>query len=224
MYTSLFLDLDNTLLDFQKAEAVAIKKVLISHNLPHSEKDIKTYSAINLSYWKRFERGEIPKSAIFEGRFATLLEYFGTTGDIESISKQYFEELSEGYFKVDFAEDILCYLKSRGYKLYATTNGIAQTQFKRIKNSKIEPFFDAVFVSENVGHQKPKKEYFECVINNIEEKDRSKMLIIGDSQSSDILGGLNSGIDTCWYNPENETAKYPSKYEISSLLAIKTLL
>ncbi|MBQ6826057.1 MAG: YjjG family noncanonical pyrimidine nucleotidase [Clostridia bacterium] len=224
MYTSLFLDLDNTLLDFQKSEAYAIKKVLISHNLPHSEQDIKTYSAINLSYWKRYERGEIPKSAIFEGRFATLLDYFGTTGDIKSISKQYFEELSEGYFKIDFAEDILCYLKSRGYKLYATTNGIAQTQFKRIKYSKIEPYFDDVFVSENTGHQKPKKEYFEYVINHIEEKDRAKMLIIGDSQSSDILGGLNAGIDTCWYNPENQSPKYPSKYEISSLLALKTLL
>ena len=224
MYTSIFLDLDNTLLDFGKAEAVAIKKVLISNNLPHDEDAIKTYSAINQSYWQRFERGEIPKTDIFEGRFSTLLEYFGATGDTYAISQEYFKNLSEGYFKVDFADDILCYLKSRGYKLYATTNGVALTQFKRITNSKIEPFFDAVFVSETAGHQKPQKEYFDYVINHIDEKDRSKMLIIGDSQSSDILGGINSNIDTCWYNPEKSLAKYQSKYEISSLLELKTIL
>lgn len=224
MYTSLFLDIDNTLLDFTKAEAVAVRKVLQSYALPCDDNAVKTYSEINRQYWERFERGEIPKSDIFEGRFKTFLEFYGEERNTAEISRDYCANLSEGYFKVEYAEEILKYLKEKGYKLYATTNGLSSTQFKRIKNSGIEPFFDRIFVSEEIGHQKPEKEYFDYVIENISEKDKSKMLIVGDSQSSDILGGVNAGIDTCWYNPSKFEPKFSSKFTISSLLELKNLL
>lgn len=223
-YTSLFLDIDNTLLDFYMAEDVAVRRVLKAHSLPCDDATVKLYSGINQSYWERFERGEIPKSDIFEGRFKTLLEVLRAKGDTAAISKEYCVYLSEGYFKVEGAIDILEYLKAKGYKLYATTNGLSSTQFKRIKNSGIEPYFDKIFVSEEAGHQKPEKEYFNYVIANIPEKDKSKMLIVGDSQSSDILGGINSGIDTCWFNFQNVTPKYKSKYEITKLSALKEIL
>ena len=223
-YTSLFLDLDNTLLDFSMAEKVAIQKVLKNHYLPYDDNTVKIYSEINKSYWERFERGEIPKSAIFEGRFETFLETLNLSGDVEKISLDYFYALSEGYFKVEGAMDLLDYLKGKRYKLYATTNGLAKTQFNRIKNSGLEPYFDAVFVSEEVNHQKPEKEYFDYVMAHIPEKDKSKMLIVGDSMSSDILGGINSGIDTCWFNPDNGTKTYPSKYEIKTLEELKEIL
>ena len=224
MYTSLFLDLDNTLLDFTKAEAVAVRKVLKDYSLPFDDNAVKTYSEINRQYWERFERGEIPKSDIFEGRFKSFLEFCGEVRDTAAISRDYCSNLSEGYFKVEYAEEILEYLKSKGYYLCATTNGLSSTQFRRIKNSGIEPYFDRIFVSEEIGHQKPEKEYFDYVIKNIPEKDKTKMLIVGDSQSSDILGGINSGIDTCWYNPEKAEPKYSSKFEISTLLDLKNLL
>ena len=223
-YTSLFLDVDNTLLDFYAAEDFAVRKVLRAHSLPFDDATVKLYSGINQSYWERFERGEIPKSDIFEGRFKTLLEALGAVGDTAVISKEYCCYLSEGYFKVDGAIEILEYLKNKGYKLYATTNGLASTQFKRIKNSGIEPFFDKIFVSEEAGHQKPEREYFDYVILNIPEKDKSKMLVVGDSQSSDILGGINAGIDTCWFNFQGITPKYKSKYEITKLSALKEIL
>ena len=224
MYTTLFLDIDNTLLDFSKAEAVAIRQVLKQYNLPNDDNAVKTYSKINQSYWERFEKGEIPKSNIFEGRFNTLLEHFGESRDTALMSRDYCNYLSEGYFKVEHADEILTYLKQKGYALYATTNGLNFTQFKRIKNSGLEPYFNKIFVSEDTGHQKPEKKYFDYVIANIPENDRSKMLIIGDSQSSDILAGINSGIDTCWYNPEGKLPKYQSKYTVSSLLELKKLL
>lgn len=223
-YTSLFLDLDDTLLDFGMAEKVAVSKVLKNHNLPYDDNSVKIYSQINKSYWERFERGEIPKSAIFEGRFETFLETLNLTGDVKKISLDYFYALSEGYFKVEGAMDILEYLKKKDYKLYATTNGLAKTQFNRIKNSGLEPYFDAVFVSEEVNHQKPEKEYFDYVVEHIPEKDKSKMLIVGDSMSSDILGGINSGIETCWFNPKNLPKKYETKYEIKSLKELKEIL
>ena len=206
------------------AEKVAIQEVLKKHNLPFDDNTIKTYSQINKSYWERFERGEIPKSAIFEGRFKTFLETLNLSGDVAKISLDYFYALSQGYFKVEGAMELLDYLRDKGYKLYATTNGLAKTQFNRIKNSGLEPYFDAVFVSEDVNHQKPEKEYFDYVIEHIPEKDKSKMLIVGDSMSSDILGGINSGIDTCWFNPHCQTATYTSKYEIKSLQELKEIL
>lgn len=223
-YTSLFLDLDNTLLDFSMAEKVAITKVLKKHNLPHDDFAVRTYSNINRDYWERFERGEIEKSEIFEGRFKTFLDFFKLSGDTKAISQDYFYALSEGYFTVDGTFDILKHLREKNYKLYATTNGISLTQFKRIKGSGLDKYFDGVFVSEDACHQKPEKEYFDFVIANIPEKNKKNILIIGDSQSSDILGGINSRIDTCWFNPNFSKAKYESQYEVHSLYELKDIL
>ncbi len=223
-YTSLFLDLDNTLLDFNMAEKVAVKKVLEKHNLPCDDFAVKTYSQINRSFWERFERGEIQKSEIFEGRFKTFCETFNKTCDTATLSEEYVQFLSEGYYTVDGAFEILDYLKEKGYKLYATTNGLSTTQYRRIKESGLEPYFDKVFVSEDANHQKPEKEYFDFVIENIPEKDKSKILVIGDSQSSDILGAINSGFDSCWYNPEKTKPKYESTYEINCLEQLKNIL
>ena len=125
---------------------------------------------------------------------------------------------------MDGAIEILEYLKGKGYKLYATTNGLSSTQFKRIKNSGIEPYFDKIFVSEEAGHQKPEKEYFDYVIANIPEKDKSKMLVVGDSPSSDILGAVNSGLDACWFNPDNKPPKYNTKYQVHTLYELKNIL
>lgn len=224
MYTSLFLDLDNTLLDFNKAEAYAVSRVLKNNGLPFDGKTVRLYSEINKSFWESFERGEIPKTAIYAGRFKKLLDVLGKNGDPEALSAEYGRGLSEGYFKVDGADEILVYLKNKGYKLYATTNGLSSTQYRRIDGSGLKAYFDAVFVSEDAGHQKPEKEYFDYVVSSVPESDKSKILIVGDSQSSDILGGVNAGIDTCWFNPEKLTAKYPSKYEISALSELKSIL
>lgn len=223
-YTSLFLDLDDTLLDFRRAEAFAVQKVLARNGLPCDEAAVKTYSKINKSFWERFENGEIPKSAIFTGRFEALLKTFGRTGDPAALSAEYGANLSEGYFTVDGTFEILNYLRDKGYRLYATTNGLSTTQYRRIDGSGLAPFFDRVFISEDAGCQKPEKAYFDYVVSEIPEKNRANMLIVGDSQSSDILGGVNAGIDTCWYNPNGLSPKYSSKYEIASLYELKNIL
>ena len=223
-YSSLFLDIDNTLLDFRKAEAVAIRKVLKDFSLPFDDQTVKLYSRINDSLWKRFEKGEIKKSEIFESRFKILLERLNLSGNVSKISNAYLQNLSEGYFTVEGAKELLEYLKNKGYKLYATTNGMALTQFKRIEKSGIKPYFDKIFVSEEVGFQKPQKEYYDYCFLNIEEKDKSKVLIIGDSQSSDILGGKNSGIDTCWFNIYKEEKIINPDYTVYTLEELKTIL
>ena len=223
-YTTLFLDLDNTLLDFSKSEEWAITQTLEEFGLPSDSETARLYSEINNSYWKRFEKGEIPKNAIFEGRFKTLLSVLKREGNTKSISEFYCKCLSNTYFKVEGADEVLTYLKNKGYKLYATTNGFAFTQKNRIKNSGLSKYFDAVFISEDLNAQKPEKEYFEACIRGIPEKNKSKILIVGDSQSSDILGGINVSIDTCWFKQSSETAKYHSKYTIENLKKLTEIL
>lgn len=224
IYTSLLLDLDNTLLDFNKAEAQAVSRALCAHALPCDAAAVTLYSEINRGFWESFERGEIPREAIFEGRFKALLEKLGAEADTAALSREYCLNLSDGFFKVEGADDILEYLKLKGYKLYAATNGISLTQHKRIRGSGLEKYFDGVFVSEETGHQKPEKEYYDYIVGHTAEHDRAKMLIVGDSQSSDILGGINAGIDTCWYNPGHSRPRYPSRYEIHTLAGLKEIL
>ena len=223
-YTTLYFDLDNTLLDFYSSEHKAIKSLFEKHALPSCDKTIKLYSGINKSYWEKFERGEIEKNEIFTGRFKELLEILQITGDENELSKDYFFILSSCHDVMPDCETVLSCLKKRGYTVCVTTNGVLFTQEKRIKESGLEKYFDFVFVSEKTGFQKPQKEYFDYVIENSIEKDREKILIIGDSQSSDILGGINSGIDTCWFNNRNEKPLYNSNYEIHNLKELLDIL
>ena len=223
-YTTIYFDLDNTLLDFTKSEHTAITSLLKLYNLPHDDETAKLYSEINASFWKAFELGEIKKEEIFSGRFVKLLESLGEERDPKAMGEDYFKLLSEGYDVIEGAFQVLEYWRDKGYKIYATTNGVAFTQYKRIKNSGLEPLFDGIFVSEEAGHQKPEKEYFDYVIDNTDEKCRDNILVIGDSQSSDILGALNAGLDSCWYNPNGGKNKHPSTYIIDNLFELKKIL
>ncbi len=223
-YSTLYFDLDNTLLDFSAAERNAITQLLKLYELPSDSATAALYSSINRSYWERFERGEIKKQEIFAGRFESLLAALGQERDAVRMGDDYFKLLSEGHDMIEGAEEILKYLKLKGYTICITTNGVSFTQYKRIKESGLKKYFDYIFVSEDAGHQKPEKEYFDYVLQNSPEKDTSKILVIGDSQSSDILGGINSGLDTCWYNPSKQKGKYPTSYEIDDILKLKSFL
>lgn len=223
-YTTVYFDLDNTILDFSATERQAITKLLILHNLPVSDKIVETYSAINQTWWQRFERGEISKNEIFSGRFRSFLDKFGFNGDPNAMSEDYFELLAAGHHILNGAEDVLIYLKDNGYTVCITTNGVSLTQYRRIKESGLGKYFDYIFVSEDAGHQKPEKAYFDFVMSNTPEKDKSKIIIIGDSQSSDILGGINFGVDTCWLNPERHAGLYTPTYEIGNISQIKEIL
>ena len=223
-YTTLYFDLDNTLLDFSAAEHKAIRQLLSLHNLPITEEIVSTYSAINQTWWERFEKGEIKKQEIFVGRFRDLIARFGFEGDPTKMSEDYFEFLSQGSDMIDGADKVLKYVKEQGYTVCITTNGMSRTQYRRIDNCAIKQYFDYIFVSEDAGHQKPEKEYFEYAMANSPEKDKSKILVIGDSMSSDILGGINFGVDTCWLNPKGNAERYKTTYEITNIMQICDIL
>ncbi len=223
-YTTLYFDLDNTLLDFSAAEHKAITKLFELHNLPISDQRIAKYSAINLTWWERFEKGEIEKNEIYSGRFKEYLEFYSLVGDPIKMADDYFEFLSEGYDLIDGADKALEYLKNKGYTICITTNGMSRTQYRRIDNCSIKQYFDYIFVSEDAGHQKPEIEYFDYVMENTPEKDKSKILVIGDSMSSDILGGINFQVDTCWLNPKGNRGAHKPTYQLSEIMQICDIL
>lgn len=216
-YTTLYFDLDNTLLDFSAAEAGAIAELLRLYGITPKPEYIKIYSLTNKKYWERFERGEIKREDIFEGRFIEFAELIGVSVDTKKMSHDYFSLLASGHDTVSGAEDVLKFAKNKGYIICVTTNGVSKTQHKRIKDSGLQKYFDYVFISEDTGHQKPQKAYFDYVLKNTPEKDRRKILIIGDSMSSDILGGIKSVIDTCWLNANGDKEKYKATYEIGNI-------
>ena len=222
-YTTLLFDVDNTILDFTRCEWEAVGLVMKNNGIEPSDENIVYYSGVNDRFWKMFERGEIKKSEIYEGRFKAFLKEKGFNRDSKKISDEYIEALKTFHFPLDGALDMLERV-SKKFEIYYTTNGNAVTQEKRIKNSGILNFAKGVFVSEAIGHQKPEKEYFDYVLENIPEKDKSRIIVIGDSMSSDILGGINSGLDTLWFNPTGEKAIYEPTYTAKNFAELIEIL
>ena len=203
-YTALLFDADETLLDFGRDETDALSKILDECGIEKSEENIKTYKEINISLWKALERGEIDKPTLKKVRFSLFFDKIGYAPkeDPFIINERYLSYLGGGGNLLSGAKELIIGLHSAGYKLYIVTNGIAATQKKRLTKAGILPFFTELFVSETIGHQKPKKEYFDYVLAHIGEKDKSKVLLIGDSLTSDIKGAINAGLTCAWLRPE----------------------
>ncbi len=223
-YTTIYFDLDNTILDFTATEYKAIKQLLKLHNLPYSDDIIAKYSAINQSWWERFEKGEIEKSEIFAGRFRTFLDFYGFDGNPQKMADDYFGLLAAGHDIIENADKVVKELKKRNYIICITTNGVSKTQYRRIDECGLKEYFDYIFVSEDAGYQKPDVKYFEYAMSNSPEKDKSKIIVIGDSPSSDIKGGINFGIDTCWFNAKGKATTLKPTYEIANIMQILDIL
>lgn len=211
-YNTILMDADDTLLDFKLAEHNALIKTLKSFSIDFNDTVISAYSRINDGYWKRLEKGEVTKVALRIKRFEDLCTEFGYKCDASQMASAYESALSEMAYVLDGADE-LCRALSQKYRIYIVTNGIKEVQKERLKGSKINGMFLDAFVSEEIGYEKPRVEYFERVADKISDFDKSKTVIIGDSLSSDIKGGIAFGIDTCWYNPKGK--EKPSDIDIT---------
>jgi len=211
-YTTILIDADDTLLDFKRAERDALKKTLESFSIHPSEDVISTYSEINDGYWKLLEKGGVTKEALRVRRFKDLCTHFGFDKNAEQMAGLYEKTLGTMTYLLDGAFE-LCRDLSGAYRLYIVTNGIKEVQMGRLYNSDIKDLFITAFVSEEMGSEKPRVEYFDAVAERIPDFNKSQTVIIGDSLSSDIKGGINYGIDTCWYNPKNK--EIPNGMEIT---------
>ena len=200
-YSIFIFDADDTLFDFGKAESNAFELLMRQNNLPCTAEVVSTYKQINSALWKRFDAGEITKSVLQQQRFAQLLYELGAQGDPLAFNHEYLLHLGEGTFLLPGAKDLCQALHSVGKKLYIITNGISLAQRARFSHSEICSFFENIFISEELESQKPQKVFFDRVLAHLGDVNFRDILIVGDSLSSDIRGGNNANLDTCWFNP-----------------------
>lgn len=198
-YTTLLFDLDDTLMDFHKAEEYAIERLLEKYSIAATQENKKLYSLTNKAKWEALEKGEITRKELFATRFPDFFRAVGVEADGAQANADYMQFLSQGRFVFEGAEDI-CARLSEMYSMFIVTNGAKIVQQGRLTNLPLMQYFDGVFISEDIGFDKPHKEYFDHVFAHIPEKDKSKVLVIGDSLSSDIRGAVDYGIDCCWLN------------------------
>ena len=220
-------DVDGTLLDFKKAEYVAIKKCFKIFNLGEcSDEMISRYSDINRRYWEKLERKEITKQEVLVNRF---VDFFASenipTDCAKDFNKEYQLQLGETICFCDNCYELLKGLKGQ-VKQYAVTNGTKIAQDRKLQKSGLIDIFDGVFISEEVGCEKPGIEFFEHVWNEIGTYEKEEIIIVGDSLTSDMKGGNNAGIKTCWYNPKHveNSSNLRIDYEIDDLQMIRDIL
>ena len=225
MIKTVLLDLDDTLFDFHKAEAAAISATLSEVGVEPSSETIALYSKINQLQWERLERGEIDRDEVRIGRFRLLFEALQKNADAAKTQRIYEYNLGCHYFFIDGAVELLEKLFSK-YDLYIVSNGTNSVQERRIAASGIAKYFKEIFVSEKLGFNKPAPQFFDKCFEKIPNFKKENAIIIGDSPSSDILGGKNAGILTCRFNPKKSPspAGITPDYEVEALSEIIPLL
>lgn len=220
-----FLDLDDTLLDFGAAEHAALTRTLAQEGIEPTPAVLSRYGEINRSLWEAMERGEMTRAQVLSGRFRALFSELGVQNDPEVCNRRYLSNLSVGHWFVDGAQEILEYLFPK-YELYLASNGVAATQYSRLESAGLYRYFREIFISETTGFHKPERGYFDYCFAHIADFDPAEAIIIGDSLTSDILGGKNAGIATCWFNPGGKPARADIRpdFEIHALDELRRIL
>lgn len=231
MYKILLIDLDNTLLDFDLAQRKALVKTLEKYGVEPSNENVELFRKINTFYWEEYEKGNITKPELLVRRFDEFFSIFKLKRDCEEANTSFLLELSYGSDIIENADVVLEKLFSK-VDIYAVTNGVYNTQKRRVEESGLRKYFSDIFVSEKIGYQKPRKEFFDFVfeslsnkydINNINNL-KEKTIVVGDSLSADIIGGIEYGIDTCWYNPKGKTTDLKPTYIIDNILNLLDII
>lgn len=225
-YNCLLLDMDDTLLSFKASEVEALTKVLEKYNIPVTEENIELYHNINEGLWQDLEKGKIKKHLIGKTRFQKFCKTIGAeVKNPEQMNKEFMAIMRDSAVLIDgaieFLEDIEDYAT-----IAIVTNGTDAVQNSRLKLSGIADFADGVYTSEKVGVNKPNKQIFLAALKDLGVENHSKVLVIGDRLQSDIKGGINAGLDTCWVNFANEENKtnIKPKYEVQDYTQLKNII
>lgn len=203
-YQFLLFDLDHTLLDFASDEESALTTLLVEAGVSNIAAYKAYYIPMNQVLWQDLSAGLITKKELIDTRFAKLFAHFGQEVDGRDMAERYQHFLSQEGHVFPGVRDFLQTLREQGYHLFGATNGVTYIQKGRLAQSQLVSFFDHVFISDELGAHKPEKAFFTYIANTIPGFEAQKALMIGDSLLADIKGGQDSGIDTIWYNPENQ--------------------
>lgn len=225
-YEIIIFDADDTLFDFKKSEKEALKNTMNEYGIEYKESyHLKTYKDINSVIWKELEQGLIKQKELNIKRFKRLLERLNLDFNENEFAKSYVKNLSNASFLYNDTTKVIENLYKE-YRLSIITNGLKEVQDNRIRKSSIARYFENIVISEEAGVSKPDPKIFEIALGNMKSTDNSKVLIVGDSLTSDIQGGINFGIDTCWFNPNNiiNTKKIKPTYEISNMINLKEII
>lgn len=225
MIEYLFIDLDDTILDFHKAEHIGLCNTLRHYGVEPTEETIALYLQINAAHWRALEKGEMTRKQVNEGRFTALFRELGREVDGRECAAFYLSQLALTHDYLPGAEEAVKSLSGK-YRLFVASNGNSSVQTPRMANSGLNRYIEKAFVSEALGQNKPSKAYFDLCFAQIPHFDPAKAIMVGDSLTSDIQGGINAGIPTVWVNPdgkENTTSIRPN-YEIASLLDLAEIL
>ena len=224
MIEFLFLDLDDTILDFHKAERIALTKTIRDFGVEPTEEVLHRYHLINKWHWEQLELGKLTRAEVLENRFKVLFQELGREVDATACARAYERNLSVGHYFLPGAEEAVEALHKK-YRLFLASNGTASVQKGRMTSANLYRFFEKVFVSQEIGYNKPSEAYFDTCFAQIPGFDRAKAIMVGDSLSSDIKGGINAGIATVWVNPEHkDCGNVKPDYEIESLSQLEALL
>lgn len=198
-YTTLLFDVDGTILDFEKSKERAFHEILRENHLQEEKINLACFSKVEAALWAAFEKEEITKDYILSNRFRRYFNEINVTLDCMTFEKSYQERLGRYADKIKDADEVLHEL-AKNYHMHIITNGVTNTQMTRLEIAGYLSLFDKIFISDAIGFAKPRKEFFDYVLAQTGTK-KEEALIIGDTLTSDIVGGVNSGIDTCWFNP-----------------------
>lgn len=199
-YRWLMFDADGTLFDYDRSEAAALAATWESLGLEAPAGLVEAYRRINADLWKLYEVGGISQPALQVERFVRLMGELGAPGDPSMLSRDYLGQLARQTHLLEGARELLEWAGDQ-FSLALITNGIPEVQRPRIRRSGFDRLFPVVVISGEEGVAKPAPEIFDVALDRMGSPGREEILMIGDSLSSDIRGGLDYGIDTCWYNP-----------------------
>lgn len=219
---ALLMDIDDTLFDFQTSSRNALTIAFRGLGLLFTQEMWERYRALDAGFWQRFERGEIEKSALYVDRFRVFFAEYGIAADPAAFNAAYFRELGSQRNFMPHCAQALAILHAR-YKIFIVTNGNTDIQKRRIAASGMARYFDRVFISEQMGCKKPDRLFYDRVFAAAGEEYRSSSVMIGDSLSSDMQGGRNAGITTCYYG-KRENADSRCDHVIEDLLELPPLL
>lgn len=222
-YTWLLFDADDTLFDYPKAEAKALQWTFEQVGLPFQSDYLPAYHKHNSQVWRELEQGRVTPLELRTKRFRLLFADIGVPADPQVFSPLYLKNLARGSNLIDGAEEVLQQLSGK-YHLGLVTNGLADVQRPRLEDSSIRSMIEKVCISEEMGAAKPSEAYFDLVFRSIGNPPRQAVLMIGDSLTSDMAGGIQYGLHTCWYNPEGKTTDLPVTYQIRGLSELIQLL
>ena len=219
IYYCILFDADNTLLNFDAAESKALADTLVNYGIEPDAETVQTYRTINEELWRQLEKGQLRREKLMSERFTRFLKAIDAAGDGAEMNRYYLEQLS---LHPDLASpEVLDVLRelSEVATLAVVTNGFQKVQSRRLAESGVGNFLEDVFVSEKMDAEKPNRKIFDAALRALGVENREHVLMVGDSLTSDVQGGINAGLDTCWFNPHHQEnpGKILPTYEISSL-------